>query len=1527
MKNLKKILALAVAFVMCFTMFAGAATFTDVTLGGDYSQAITFLSDLGVIAGKPDGSFGVNDAITRADAACLIARLMTGQPTPQKYDGHIAFTDVPAGSYYETSVGYCAALGITVGKGNGRFAPMDTITDGEFIAMLTRALGYDTAEHPLAFPMGNITQAQARGLLDGVKVEYASDALRGEDAQMLYNALFAEYDRAAANKNLYQGSDDHWNVTIAEEAFGLGRLSHDTAAQNDNSGIGRRNNVSFHGANRNNNPVVSCDSHTWVIAGVDARYEENTYVAFAIDDDDVKAIDPEEKDWSYQLFTYSGDIKPLLGYRVELWGEYDHSNPVWDVTAIKVVDGNLAGARASTAGFESRYDANQAVYSYQPGMDDDDDTVTIDGKELYINKNGNVVNNAKINLDINESSRWMWATENAQISAAIGNIPSAIYAGFNNTFADNGPYVDNGYPDAYRLASVTASDSVNPDPESNTLVKLNFRDGDRYTLFDWDGDDKIDFVVTDTAKYAEVASKTSTRMVLEADDRTYTSATARARGQYALKLDDDNLKVEGADGIEEGDIVEITVVSRVYDRADREVVTIKLEKVDPEVKKLEKINVTRGEYTFDGEVVTAADLDLFDRVELSEGGDSIDQLNTIENIGKEFNLWFDRNGFLLKARVNDDSASGYLMILETLDGQDNLHTSVTASKRGLALADVLFDDNTVGEEVEFVKNLSINGSTTNNGYNSSTREWNERMVVGNVYKYYMNEDGQISRLTSMTDYQGANYSFDDSKDRLNAVARDTTVTGSTQSARNYGFEDDAVIFAVRSKKTDDDGVEDVDGDHYGYIRVKDHTDSTSVKDTPHFWVDPADVMAVSIDDVPEIDNRFNNTTPYTDVVIARNGLNGVDRTVNWTTPAYEVTHPSRFITWDLNKGAAYNVSSFANFAGGTDGARWMAQTAAANWNTADDVYASVNQANGANIASAGSTTPAVAFNLNNKGTIDAAIFGVDSLDFFGASSVKLALISNVYATGNKTWEFQAAIDGKYDTFKTVKNDEDKIFKGYIGDSNTANSYAAMRSYLDLNVDSYTGRRNALYAEVVMDKDGQIREVRAMREMAGNSNGTTYWGDDPIGSTIRFYEGSVYRVIRGVATQLRSGNYVTWQSGVVAANGDALYSLSEYDDRNGYDHLEAAWDEDTDFYAIDQKPRMATDVRVQVTDGFRSDIDGDVSVKDSGMVEASSFVGEADGADYRVYDFAVYKNNMDKLSAVFGFKKVTNGTALATDSVDGLTATRGTQISAQTAGVGTAADPETYTFAVDASKVNTFNYTAGNDLTFTFAGKMNGKSFTEDVIVDPTDAGVATAAPASLTSVDIAKMIEYAISQLTGDAADAIDPAGTVTRKNLDVTFEGTVKAPEGSKGGTYNRVTDLTISPDLGAVVSTTAGKDGVDGTTNGTYASTEITIPAGNYRLDAGKTMYLSVTLSGPGASSGGVVRQVIATAPAYSNAYYDASDIASMVASVIDSLNANISATNMSGNSATRTIVVTDRGITAGNKLNITNVTVADH
>ena len=74
MKNLKKVLALVLAFACAFTMFAGAVVYPDVPAGSEYSEAITMLSDLGIIQGKTDGKYHADESITRAEACALIAR-------------------------------------------------------------------------------------------------------------------------------------------------------------------------------------------------------------------------------------------------------------------------------------------------------------------------------------------------------------------------------------------------------------------------------------------------------------------------------------------------------------------------------------------------------------------------------------------------------------------------------------------------------------------------------------------------------------------------------------------------------------------------------------------------------------------------------------------------------------------------------------------------------------------------------------------------------------------------------------------------------------------------------------------------------------------------------------------------------------------------------------------------------------------------------------------------------------------------------------------------------------------------------------------------------------------------------------------------------------------------------------------------------------------------------------------------------------------------------------------------------------
>ena len=359
MKNLKKVLALVLAFACAFTMFAGAVVYPDVPAGSEYSEAITMLSDLGIIQGKDDGKYHSEDTITRAEACALIARMLTGDPQVSQYAGASNFTDVVKGSWKESVVGYCVVNGITVGVGNNKFEPDRAITDAEFVTMVVRAMGYETTG--TSYPYGHISAAQANGLLDDVTVVPSSAALRGEDAQIIYNALFADYARGAKQVNTTHGTTVEEYPTIAEDVFGLTRAAVGTADKDGN--------------------LKNCKAHTWVVTGkLCVKGEVDQIVAYPITDD---KTDLYEK--TPYLFTYEGDIDALEGYQVELWGEGVHGQDEykstkvdgdkyvvaddWDIKAIKTLKG-------------------QSAYDYNATMDDgkDNDKIKFDDTEVKVGK-------------------------------------------------------------------------------------------------------------------------------------------------------------------------------------------------------------------------------------------------------------------------------------------------------------------------------------------------------------------------------------------------------------------------------------------------------------------------------------------------------------------------------------------------------------------------------------------------------------------------------------------------------------------------------------------------------------------------------------------------------------------------------------------------------------------------------------------------------------------------------------------------------------------------------------------------------------------------------------------------------------------------------------------------------------------------------------------------------------------------------------------------------------------------------------
>ena len=223
MKNLKKVLALVLAFACAFTMFAGAA-FTDSADIKVDTEVVDTLVSLGVVNGYDDGSFKPNGTVTRAEMAKMIYVLRTGNSDASAYnDDKTSFTDI--GSHWARGyIKYCQSLGIIAGKSATKFCPNDKVTAQEAAKMLLVTLGYDPAKAGLTgtnWASKTNALADENGLLDDVNTSFTSACPRQYAAQLIYNAIFAPTvvwrDDAYTNATLL-GTD---NKTVGEKYMGL----------------------------------------------------------------------------------------------------------------------------------------------------------------------------------------------------------------------------------------------------------------------------------------------------------------------------------------------------------------------------------------------------------------------------------------------------------------------------------------------------------------------------------------------------------------------------------------------------------------------------------------------------------------------------------------------------------------------------------------------------------------------------------------------------------------------------------------------------------------------------------------------------------------------------------------------------------------------------------------------------------------------------------------------------------------------------------------------------------------------------------------------------------------------------------------------------------------------------------------------------------------------------------------------------------------------------------------------------------
>ncbi len=165
-------------------------------------DAIRELYDEGIVSGKGDNKFAPYDNVTRGEFAKMIVGTFGLNEMPDEYRG---FTDVPSGNWCFTYVEIAAAAGVVNGYEDGSFGLNDNITRQDMAVMVVRAaeaagvtitdngssVDFGDADSIADYAVEAVNSLVSAGIINGIdgNFEPASNANRAQAAKILANFL------------------------------------------------------------------------------------------------------------------------------------------------------------------------------------------------------------------------------------------------------------------------------------------------------------------------------------------------------------------------------------------------------------------------------------------------------------------------------------------------------------------------------------------------------------------------------------------------------------------------------------------------------------------------------------------------------------------------------------------------------------------------------------------------------------------------------------------------------------------------------------------------------------------------------------------------------------------------------------------------------------------------------------------------------------------------------------------------------------------------------------------------------------------------------------------------------------------------------------------------------------------------------------------------------------------------------------------------------------------------------------------
>lgn len=182
---------------------AQVAAFTDLATAAWAKEAITALYNKGIINGKAESTFAPNDEITRAEFAKIVVKAFGLEDTSANTSD---LKDVHAGDWFYTAVCSAYNKGIIKGYEDGTFGVNDKITRqdmavilhraakvaGKTIAEVKPAVSFEDAGDIAVYAVEAVSTLQKGGVINGMTATTfapKATATRAQAAQMIYGIV------------------------------------------------------------------------------------------------------------------------------------------------------------------------------------------------------------------------------------------------------------------------------------------------------------------------------------------------------------------------------------------------------------------------------------------------------------------------------------------------------------------------------------------------------------------------------------------------------------------------------------------------------------------------------------------------------------------------------------------------------------------------------------------------------------------------------------------------------------------------------------------------------------------------------------------------------------------------------------------------------------------------------------------------------------------------------------------------------------------------------------------------------------------------------------------------------------------------------------------------------------------------------------------------------------------------------------------------------------------------------------------